>query len=440
MAAPQIFFADLVRERCTGSGAGALALDGALPGHRAFAGTVPGAVLFHYAIAGVGDPGQWEAGTGRIAADGRLERVAVAASSNAGGLVDFMPGLKTAALTVGAGWFTGASAPPAIAEIAGLQAELDGKQAAGSYAAATHSHDIAQVAGLQTALDAKLTVGAAFATGAAASPGVHFTGSPTSGLFAPGPSTIAITTAGAERLRVTASGHVGIGTSDPASRLTVASGGQTIIRLKGGAGNNQGAAVYVERAGSTGTLAAFGDRAAIFGGTVDQLVSIFTDGPALSFDVSASERMRIDGNIVRPGSDNIQQLGMAAQRWSVIFAASGTISTSDERDKADVETIPDVWLDAWGAVAWQRYRFKGGQRWHIGLVAQRVHAAFAGFGIDAFAIGLLCRDPVRGVRGRKDRWGLRYDECLALEAAWQRREIARLSARLSKRRLRQVAA
>ena len=42
-----------------------------------------------------------------------------------------------------------------IADIASLQTVLDGKQAAGSYAAASHTHAIANVTGLQTALDGK---------------------------------------------------------------------------------------------------------------------------------------------------------------------------------------------------------------------------------------------------------------------------------------------
>ena len=43
----------------------------------------------------------------------------------------------------------------AIADVASLQTALDGKQAAGSYAASVHTHTIASVTGLQTALDAK---------------------------------------------------------------------------------------------------------------------------------------------------------------------------------------------------------------------------------------------------------------------------------------------
>jgi hypothetical protein len=43
----------------------------------------------------------------------------------------------------------------AISDVTGLQTALDGKQAAGSYAAASHTHTIANVTGLQTALDEK---------------------------------------------------------------------------------------------------------------------------------------------------------------------------------------------------------------------------------------------------------------------------------------------
>lgn len=46
-----------------------------------------------------------------------------------------------------------------IANVTGLQAALDGKQASGSYAAASHTHTIANVTGLQTALDGKQAAG-----------------------------------------------------------------------------------------------------------------------------------------------------------------------------------------------------------------------------------------------------------------------------------------
>lgn len=55
--------------------------------------------------------------------------------------------------------FTPSAHTHAIADVTGLQAALDGKQAAGSYAAAVHGHSIADVTGLQTALDGKQAAG-----------------------------------------------------------------------------------------------------------------------------------------------------------------------------------------------------------------------------------------------------------------------------------------
>ncbi|MEA3041151.1 MAG: hypothetical protein QOC65_640, partial [Sphingomonadales bacterium] len=102
----QLFFADLVRERSHGSGTGPLALAGAAGGHRRFADVVPPGAAFHYAIAGITHPGQWETGEGSLDPSGALLR-APAASSAGGGAVDFLAGTKTVTLTVGAGWFAG---------------------------------------------------------------------------------------------------------------------------------------------------------------------------------------------------------------------------------------------------------------------------------------------------------------------------------------------
>jgi hypothetical protein len=190
-------------------------------------------------------------------------------------------------------------------------------------------------------------------------------------------------------------------------------------------------------------------------------------------------------NILSPNVDSGVFLGSASKRWSVIYSSTGTINTSDGRAKQGIGPIPDEWLNAWGDVDWVRYKFidsvqaKGDDaRWHLGLVAQAVRDAFLAHDLDAQTIGLLCydqwdeeREPILEeqqvgtetiVIGREDtgildaqgqpifrditedrpvmvmvdtgetrvtleagdRWGLRYDECQAMEAAWQRRELA----------------
>lgn len=154
---------------------------------------------------------------------------------------------------------------------------------------------------------------------------------------------------------------------------------------------------------------------------------------------------------VTPGEDNTQMLGVASRRWAQVYAGSPTISTSDELEKQDIGEVPDEWLDAWADVNWVRFRYRdavelkaGVARWHVGLVAQRVRDSFSARGLDAFELGLLCYDQwdeepeitsvdeeegsfiSRAYRPAGGRFGIRYEEALSLEVAWQRRELARL--------------
>ena len=209
-------------------------------------------------------------------------------------------------------------------------------------------------------------------------------------------------------------------------------------------------------------------------------------GLAVGVSESGVETFRFTGGHLLPQTDNIRNFGSGALRMSTIFAGTGAINTSDEREKTDIGDIPDEWLDAWSGVQWQRFKMIGGNRWHVGLVAQSIHAAFAAHDLDAFDIGLCCfdaweeqREPIfdNVTKTRKvtrtepvaageneegeplftlqevefeeeyeetvdtgetrvtleagDRWGLRYDECQAIEAAWQRRELSRLTERLA---------
>jgi hypothetical protein len=65
--------------------------------------------------------------------------------------VNFAPGVKTVTLTVAASWYAEHDRPPDVASVAGLQAALDARAAAGhdhdeDYAAAEHDHDAAYAA------------------------------------------------------------------------------------------------------------------------------------------------------------------------------------------------------------------------------------------------------------------------------------------------------
>ena len=78
-----------------------------------------------------------------------------------------------------------------------------------------------------------------------------------------------------------------------------------------------------------------------------------------------------------------------------------------------------------------------GARWHIGVVAQRVKEAFEAEGVDPFAYGILCYDEweeqeekyedgvgiVQQFQAAGNRYGIRYEEALALECAYLRSRL-----------------
>ncbi|OWQ92039.1 hypothetical protein CDN99_06685 [Roseateles aquatilis] len=103
----------------------------------------------------------------------------------------------------------------------------------------------------------------------------------------------------------------------------------------------------------------------------------------------------------RPNTDNSASLGTSGARWSVVYAASGTINTSDEREKTSIEPLTEahrrIALFLKGKIGVFRFKDaieqKGeGARYHFGVGAQTVAAAFAAEGLDPHAYALFCFD------------------------------------------------
>ena len=101
-------------------------------------------------------------------------------------------------------------------------------------------------------------------------------------------------------------------------------------------------------------------------------------------------------------------------------AQTGTISTSDRNAKTDISDIDEKILRAWGKVNYKVFKFKNGNRKHIGVIAQDIDEAFKSEGLNARDFGLFCEDTDEN---GNTILGVRYAECLALECAYLRSKI-----------------
>ncbi len=113
-------------------------------------------------------------------------------------------------------------------------------------------------------------------------------------------------------------------------------------------------------------------------------------------------------------------LGSASYKWGNIYANNGTINTSDRNAKRDILDIDERILRAWAKVNYKAFKFKSGDRIHVGVIAQEIDEAFKSEGLNARDYGLFCEDTDED--GNKI-LGVRYSECLALECAYLRNRL-----------------
>lgn len=173
----------------------------------------------------------------------------------------------------------------------------------------------------------------------------------------------------------------------------------------------------------------------------------------------------------RPGVTNDISLGTGNYRFKQLYASNGEIDISDIRQKTEVKDVDEALMRAWGKISYKTFKMlsaveeKGeSARIHVGVIAQDIIAAFESENLDAFRYGLVCKDtweatdPIYEVRTEKvekiideetgeviqkegtkeikevleegkeagEVLSVRYNECLALEAAYQRWKLKQL--------------
>lgn len=178
------------------------------------------------------------------------------------------------------------------------------------------------------------------------------------------------------------------------------------------------ATTYATSNGSSSSNAYLGESGAyaVLGGANGVVLASGATYPGSSIFVG-------DSNTWRPANDNVRALGTGLFRYTVVYATTGTINTSDANQKQQIRDLSDAeqrtaqrvkklirafkWNDA--------VETKGDEaRIHFGVIAQEVQEAFAAEGLDASKYGLFCSDTWTTSDGSSQtRLGVRYSELLA---------------------------
>ena len=149
-----------------------------------------------------------------------------------------------------------------------------------------------------------------------------------------------------------------------------------------------------------------------------------------------------------PGAYNQQSIGLPSYRWSVVYAATGSINTSDAREKTEVIPFNNSEIAAAKAIAKEIgfYKFlssiseKGDlARWHPGMTVQKAIEIMESYGLNPFRYSFICHDSWESTPSSDeysgspsgDRYGFRPEELMMFIAKGLEARISELENRIN---------
>lgn len=186
-------------------------------------------------------------------------------------------------------------------------------------------------------------------------------------------------------------------------------------------------ASYAIELGSKGALRLTSGRGQIFmqaaaGG------SIQIGGPDITFED------KFDPVCLIPNQDGIGYLGRSSRKWNAVYAATGTIQTSDREAKHDIVYDLSRYGGLFDRLRPMSYRLNQNEsnRTHLGLCSQDVEQALAESGLSSLDFAGFIKSPREDETGEKIEgeydYALRYTEFIPLLIA----QVQELKARVAK--------
>ena len=133
--------------------------------------------------------------------------------------------------------------------------------------------------------------------------------------------------------------------------------------------------------------------------------------------------------------DNMTALGMTGYRYTRLYAASATISTSDECEKNILSGITEPYEKMFMGLTpilymWKNFgnELKPHDRVHCGLGAQSMYAVAEKCGLSAKTLAAICRDDLTEptADGRTERWGIAYEELIPLNIHMTQKALGKI--------------
>ena len=126
------------------------------------------------------------------------------------------------------------------------------------------------------------------------------------------------------------------------------------------------------------------------------------------------------GSNIQPGGDGAYSCGTASSRWSQLYATTPSISTSDRREKTDINYDVSAYDAIFDALKPASFKYKDGTsgRTHTGFISQDIEDVLGPSGLTSTDFATFIKSPLEDKQGRviegEYRYGVRYEELIAL--------------------------